>query len=235
MTGVTHERWQDAHEAERGFWSTRGFGLGTFADTVRGCMHTAAWTRSKVTPPAGDWLEIGVGPLGVGCTHFLDCKGTLNTLDPIEPTAVEEWQLPEACRALIRHCQQHSTIHVGQAERLEFADGAFTLVASENMLDHVEDPDAVLREARRVLKPGGLLLVAVDTFSALGEARYQLLTRRHSDTIVVRAHPHRFSAAGLTRLVAGAGFRIAHAVIPSRSGAIAGRHHRTRLLAVSDA
>jgi SAM-dependent methyltransferase len=46
-------------------------------------------------------------------------------------------------------------IHEGQ---LDFADCSFDLVTNNQVLEHVEDLDAVLGEIRRVLKPGGTLL-----------------------------------------------------------------------------
>jgi SAM-dependent methyltransferase len=182
--------------------------------------------------PDGDWLEVGIGPLGVGCTHFMGCPGELHTLDPIDPTPAEEWRLPEPCRALVRACEEASIRHVGQAERLDFPDDAFVFVAMENMLDHVQDPIAVLSEARRVLLPGGMLLLAVDTFSVLGEARFRLVARRRArDTTFVRAHPHRFSSDDVLRIVQEAGFGVTFAETPSTAGALLGRHFRTILLA----
>jgi len=43
----------------------------------------------------------------------------------------------------------------GDAAKTPFADAAFALVASVNLLDRVPDPMAVLREIYRILKPGG--------------------------------------------------------------------------------
>jgi len=232
MSGVSSERWDDAQQAERGFWSTRGFGLSKFRRAAAGSIQTAEWVLPHLNAPAGDWLEVGIGPLGVGCTHFLGCQGELHTLDPIEPTPAEEWQLPEPCRALVRACQEGSIRHVGQAEKLEFAENSFTFVAMENMLDHVQDPGAVLAEARRVLIPGGQLYIAVDTFSALGEARFNLVSRRRwRETTFVRAHPHRFSGSDVVGIVTAAGFRVTRGETPGALSATVGRHFRTRLLA----
>ena len=45
------------------------------------------------------------------------------------------------------------------AKGLNFADGEFDTVFSNTILHHIPDPRPFLREARRVLRPGGTLLV----------------------------------------------------------------------------
>jgi SAM-dependent methyltransferase len=42
--------------------------------------------------------------------------------------------------------------------RLEFADSRFDLISNNQVMEHVEDLDGVLREIHRVLKPGGTVL-----------------------------------------------------------------------------
>ncbi len=48
----------------------------------------------------------------------------------------------------------------GDAARLPFADGTFDLVASANLIHHLEKPAESVREMLRVCKPGGRLVVA---------------------------------------------------------------------------
>lgn len=50
---------------------------------------------------------------------------------------------------------------VAQAGRLPFADNACDAVACDALLEHVEDPAAVVAEIRRVLKPGAHVLATV--------------------------------------------------------------------------
>jgi len=47
------------------------------------------------------------------------------------------------------------------AEETGFADGEFDVVVTSELLEHVFEPSAVLREAHRVLKPGGLIVGSV--------------------------------------------------------------------------
>lgn len=50
----------------------------------------------------------------------------------------------------------------GSATALPFADGEFTVVTARHMLYHVDDPDAAIAEARRVLSVNGRFAAAVN-------------------------------------------------------------------------
>jgi SAM-dependent methyltransferase len=68
-----------------------------------------------------------------------------------------------------------------------------------NVLEHIEDDVGELRRARRVLKPGGNLLVFVPALSWL----YSPADRR-------MGHYRRYHKKGLAHLVESAGFKITH-------------------------
>lgn len=99
-------------------------------------------------PRTGRALEVGCGSARLlarmGRTAPLD----LVALDPA-PNAL----------ALARHTARLFDVRMrcvsGDALSLPFADGSFDLVLSGGLLEHFRDPEPVLAEMVRVLKPGG--------------------------------------------------------------------------------
>lgn len=63
--------------------------------------------------------------------------------------------------------KSNATAVVGDAQRLPFADAAFDTVFCSQVLEHVPEPWLVLAEFRRVLKPGGVLILSVPHISWL--------------------------------------------------------------------
>jgi len=57
-------------------------------------------------------------------------------------------------------------------ESLPFPDESFDIVYSANVLEHTQVPEQVLREAMRVLRPGGLLYVEIPNFLSYFEGHY---------------------------------------------------------------
>jgi len=67
---------------------------------------------------------------------------------------------PTMVRSARERLRPYPNVEVIEADitRLAFEDGSFDIVTSNLMLHHVVDWPAALDEARRVLRPGGLLL-----------------------------------------------------------------------------
>ena len=53
----------------------------------------------------------------------------------------------------------HSEFHLASLNKMPFEDNSFDVVFSEYVFEHLEEPDGAFQEIRRVLKPGGKLLV----------------------------------------------------------------------------
>ena len=71
-------------------------------------------------------------------------------------------------RHMLAHAERHRLaspfaarveFRVADAKGLDFEDASFDTVFSNTILHHIPDPRPFLAEARRVLKPGGVLLV----------------------------------------------------------------------------
>lgn len=58
----------------------------------------------------------------------------------------------------------------GDGQSLPFAAGAFDLVLSHSVIEHVLDASAYLRECHRVLRPGGVLYLSTAPFLSLSGA-----------------------------------------------------------------
>ncbi|HKO44554.1 MAG TPA: class I SAM-dependent methyltransferase [Pyrinomonadaceae bacterium] len=69
----------------------------------------------------------------------------------------------------LEFCRQRglNNVRLGAAEQLPFEDGTFDLVTALDVVEHIDDDIAGLREFRRVLKPEGRILLFVPTFMFL--------------------------------------------------------------------
>jgi SAM-dependent methyltransferase len=60
-----------------------------------------------------------------------------------------------------------ATFYQSALERLPFPDVVFDYIASHEVIEHVEEPAVVLRELYRVLKPGGVCVIATPNGASL--------------------------------------------------------------------
>ena len=97
----------------------------------------------------GDVLEIG-GGTGANLPYYPESAN----ITFIEPDA---YMVRKLRRNIVRH-KRSATIVQQVGESLPFADASFDTVVTTLVLCMVSDADAVVREARRVLRPGGAFL-----------------------------------------------------------------------------
>ena len=103
----------------------------------------------------GRMLDIGTGP---GHIPLLVC----DTIEGARVVGLDaaETMLVHARRHLAGSPHGERVDYVrGDAKALELEDASFDTVYSNTILHHIPDPAPFLAEARRVLRPGGVLLV----------------------------------------------------------------------------
>ena len=91
-------------------------------------------------------------------------------------------------------------VKLGAAEELPYEDGTFDLVTAFDVVEHMDDDLAVMKEMRRVLRPGGRVLLFVPTFMFLWGLQDD-----------VSHHRRRYRLPELTRVLEQAGFQIERA------------------------
>ena len=88
-------------------------------------------------------------------------------------------------------------VQLGAGEELPYEDGTFDLVTAFDVVEHMDDDLAGLREMRRVLRPGGRVLLFVPTFMFLWGLQDD-----------VSNHRRRYRLPELRRVLEQAGFEI---------------------------
>lgn len=93
-------------------------------------------------------------------------------------------------------------------KHLELSDlppRSFDLISFWEVLEHLPDPRSVLLEARRLLRPGGLMLIMVPNAGSL----VTRLLHDKSNTFGGHSHLNHFHVPSLTRLLESANLRLA--------------------------
>jgi ubiquinone/menaquinone biosynthesis C-methylase UbiE len=140
--------------------------------------------------PTDRVLEVGFGP-----GRALERVAGMVTTGSVAGVEVSEEMIRMASRRCERFIQEGRVeLRLGTAERLPFEDASFDKVYSVHTLYFWERPAEVVAELRRVLKPGGLLVLC---FRPSGDAG----TEDFPSTV------YRFyTDAEVTRLLRGGGF-----------------------------
>lgn len=110
----------------------------------QGYAHVQTFIRTFVSPSM-KVLELGCGPGNI-TERIASACGELIATD------ASSKMIKQARKAVDI---ENVTFEVADAHDLPFEDGSFDAVVASNMLHVVQDPERILAEASRVLKPGG--------------------------------------------------------------------------------
>lgn len=188
MKAVSRHRWQASQRLELDFWKHW-----TQAAPYRNLDIPKYWAgeleRFGCSPDLFSGkrvVDIGCGPYGL--IHFLDNAAGRIRIDPLLPEYQTRMPLPDP---------QLSLSALG--EHLPLAANSADIAICFNALDHMCDPAAALAEIRRVLHPGGTLLLMIHTFPAWTRPFFW----------VDRLHPHHWTASGFVSQVSRS-FHVEH-------------------------
>jgi ubiquinone/menaquinone biosynthesis C-methylase UbiE len=164
-------------------------------------MTNRAFIDFLAVPANGRVLEVGSG-LGLLASEVAGAA------DGVRVWGVE--RSAEQIAAAVRH--PHVTCVRGDAHHLDFTDATFDLTYARYVLEHVADPLQVLREMRRVTRPGGRVaacendvsLFRVDppcpAFENVFAAFQQLQATLGGDSLVGRRLYRLFREAGFSKV-----------------------------------
>ena len=129
-----------------------------YLSRVYDTINPFIWNE-EMRDEALEWFGIEAGDrvLDVGCGTGFATEGLLEHTDDVWGLDQSAHQLEKAFEKFGKRCRVK--FHRGDAERLPFADDSFDAYWSSGSIEYWPDPVAALREARRVTKPGGPVLV----------------------------------------------------------------------------
>lgn len=115
--------------------------------------------------------DVGCGPVGI--VYFLDAVRSVG-VDP-HADQCEQWNGYWGRRVELIH---------STGEKIPQGSSSFDAVFCTNVLDHTCNPEAVIRELARILKPGGLLVLHTDLDSPIRKLHKKV------KKICAILHPH---------------------------------------------
>ncbi|HEU5396910.1 MAG TPA: class I SAM-dependent methyltransferase [Verrucomicrobiae bacterium] len=145
---------------------------------------------NELFPRRGRLLEIG-SYLGIFLDRIRAAGWDVTGLEPNKPIA-------DRCRANYR-----LNIVDGVLPNPALPDRAFDAVVMLHVIEHMPDPAANLRDIRRLLRPGGVLVVETPRFDSL---MFKLLGRRERSLSNCDGHIYFFTVPTLQRLLERNGF-----------------------------
>jgi SAM-dependent methyltransferase len=105
---------------------------------------------------ASGWIDKNDVLLDIGCNDGL-------FLSHAAPRCRSAWGVDIDQELLRKASASYPNIgfQYASADRLPFPDASFTVVSMLDVLEHLPDPQAAIREVNRVLVPGGRLIISV--------------------------------------------------------------------------
>ena len=95
-------------------------------------------------------------------------------------------------------------IVTGSFEEYPLREGYFDVITMQDVFDHFRDPILTLERCRRLLRPGGLIVIKVHNISCL----YAKLTGPNFYAVIPPSHLFYYDAQSLTNTLSKSGFQV---------------------------
>ena len=166
--------------------------------------------RALLPPVAGRALDMGAGR-GIASYALARDGWDVSALEPDSSALVGA----EAIRTMAAQTGLPICVSQGTGERQPYGDAAFDLVFARQALHHANDLATMMREVRRTLKPGGVLIAVRD----------HVISNKGDLGLFLQAHVlHRYYGgenallrAEYLEAMRGAGLQIKRVIAPLRS------------------
>ncbi|MEK8022505.1 MAG: class I SAM-dependent methyltransferase [Candidatus Hydrogenedentota bacterium] len=168
----------------------------TYQAVEKGFLGSLEAPFLRHLPGTGRILEAGCGPGTVVVAlraRGYDCEGI-------------EWG-KETVRA-VRALQPNLPIRDGDVTRVDVPEGHYQAYISLGVMEHRrEGPEPFLKEAHRILAPGGIMMISVPSFHVLRrlKARLGFYPSRGEE---LSFYQYAFSSAEMTEILGSAGFQV---------------------------
>ncbi len=183
-----------------------GFNLPDARAAARRARHAGA-RLARIRALLGGRLDRRPRLIDVGCSRgdFV-AAATASAFDAegVEPAP----QIAAAARAAGRK------VHTGLLEEQQFADAQFDAVSLFEVVEHLRAPLVLMRECRRILRPGGVMLLSTGN-AASWTARVMKARWDYFQTEKDAGHVSFFNPRSIALLAERTGFEVA-AVVTSR-------------------
>jgi len=181
---VDNIRWQSSQKLSLKAWSHKQ--LSAERERVERSMLPLLQRYAREYTQNSAVLEIGCGPI---CITRLLPQHHKTYLDPLadDYRRMFPGELPEDGEYL-------PTV----AERIPKSDASYEMIVCLNMIAHTQNPELVLNEAERLLKPGGTFILTLRTHSHL-EARIHYWAIRLFPYLCSKTRPYYYARSGIVR------------------------------------
>jgi len=181
---VSRLRWQASLKLILQRWDKKN--LNAERERIENTTLSILKKYAKQYPDNGSVLEIGGGPCCIARLLPIESK---TYLDPLidDFRRMFPGELPEDAEYL-------STT----AERISKPDESYDLILCLNMISHSLNPELIMHEIERLLKPDGTLVLSIRTHSPI-EARLHYWALQICPFLCKKTRPYYYSLTGIQR------------------------------------